>query len=252
MVSREDFSNQVAVVSGAGEGIGYEIARQLALNGAEVLLNDLDEAKARRAATTIAGEGGRCVGVGGDVGDVATVRDLVDQAVETFGHVDIAVANAGITLWTSFLDFEPENFFRILSVNLGGSFFLAQAAARQMRVQGSGGRILFISSVSAHQAIEYLSAYGMTKAALEMLARQLVVELSPFNITVNAIAPGATVTPRNIADEPNFEAVWERVTPTGRPAFTGDAAHAALFFLSPASSPVPSLDFVEDSSKDHE
>lgn len=243
-------------MTGAGEGIGRKIAESLVSAGANVLLNDVDEAKARRVASEIG-----ALGVGGDVGDVEIVRGLVARAVAEFGRIDIAVANAGITLWNNFFDYEPADFQRVLNVNLGGSFFLAQAAARQMRTQGDGGRILLMSSVTGFQAVEYLSAYAMTKAALSMLARQLVVELGPHNITVNAIAPGATVTPRNLADDPNYEAVWSRITPTRQVAYTDDIANAALFLLSPqasqingqtlvvdggwtATSPVPALDFV--------
>ncbi|MBZ0287426.1 MAG: SDR family oxidoreductase [Anaerolineae bacterium] len=256
------FLNQSAIVTGAGVGIGYEVARQLALAGASVLLNDLDSKLAEQAAQEITREGGMCQGVGGDIADVETVRGLVSKAVELFGRLDIAVANAGLTLWADFFDYEPTNFDRVLNVNLRGSYFLAQAAARQMRAQGQGGRIVFMSSVTGHQAIRYLSTYGMTKAALEMLARNLVVELSPYHITVNCVAPGATVTPRNLADDPNYEAVWGQVIPTGRAAIPADIAQAVLFFLSPHSgqitgqtlivdggwtavSPTPALNFVE-------
>lgn len=256
------FEGQVAIVTGAGVGIGYEIARQLVLRGAKVLLNDVDAILARDAAQTIAAEGGVCVGMGGDVANVEQTRGLVTEAVRQFGRLDIAVANAGLTIWGDFFDYPPENLDRVLEVNLRGSFFLAQAAARHMREAGHGGRILFMSSVTGHQAIPYIAAYAMTKAALEMLAKNLVVELSPYGITVNAVAPGATVTPRNLVDDPNYEVVWGRVIPTQRPAFPLDIANAALFFLSPAAaqitgqtlivdggwtaiSPSPSLDFVE-------
>ena len=256
------FKGKTAVITGAGEGIGLEIARQLAAQGANVLLNDVDAGKAAVAAEQIVASGGVCLGVGGDVGEVSVVRGLVAQAVAHFGQLDIAVANAGITLWNNFFDYDPDDFQTVLNVNLRGSFFLAQAAARQMRQQGTGGRILFMSSVTGYQAIQYLSAYALTKAALSMLARQLVVELGPYGITVNAIAPGATVTPRNLADDPDYEAVWGRLTPTRRPAFPADIAQAALFLLSPqaaqingqtlvvdggwtATSPVPPLEFVE-------
>ncbi|MEO8611721.1 MAG: SDR family oxidoreductase [Chloroflexota bacterium] len=265
-MSEKTFLNQSAIVTGAGVGIGYEVARQLALAGASVLLNDVDADLAQQAAQTITSEGGVCQGVGGDIADVETVRGLVKKAVEHFGRLDITVANAGLTLWADFFDYEPENFDRVLSVNLRGSYFLAQASARQMRAQGQGGRIVFMSSVTGHQAIRYLSTYGMTKAALEMLARNLVIELSPYQITVNCVAPGATVTPRNLVDDPNYEAVWGRVIPTGRAAMPVDIAHAVLFFLSPQSgqitgktlivdggwtavSPTPSLDFVEKIDK---
>ncbi len=256
------FANQTAIVTGAGVGIGYEIARQLALKGASVLLNDLDEKVAAQAAQSIRDLGGTCQPFAGDVADVETVRKMVSTAVEAFGRLDITVANAGITTWGEFFDYTPEVFDRVLSVNLRGSYFLAQAAARQMRAQGQGGRILLMSSVTGHQAIRYLSVYGMTKAALEMLARNLVIELSPYRITINCVAPGATVTPRNLVDDPNYEQVWGNLIPTGRTAQPEDIAQAALFFLSPeaaqitgqtlvvdggwsAISPTPALDFVK-------
>lgn len=260
------FEGQAAIVTGAGVGIGYEIARQLALRGAKVLLNDVDEILARDAAQMISSEGGVCIGVGGDVADVRQTRELVAEAVRRFGRLDMAVANAGLTLWGHFLDYAPENFDRVMGINLRGSFFLAQAAARHMREAGHGGRILFMSSVTGHQAVPYIAAYAMSKAALEMLAKNLVIELGPYGITVNAIAPGATVTPRNLTDDPNYEVIWGQVTPTQRPAYPIDIANAALFLLSPhasqitgqtlvvdggwtVTSPSPSLDFVEQKTE---
>jgi len=229
------FQDRSAVVTGAGEGIGFEIARRLALQGASVLLNDVREARAEEAAASIRHEGGTCIGTGGDVGDVDTVRDLAAKAASTFGRLDLAVANAGLSLWSDFFTFDPGDFNRLLSVNLGGSFFLAQAAARHMRDQASGGKILFLSSVTGHRAVGQGSAYGMTKRALEMLARSLSVELAPHGIGVNAVAPGATVTPRTLDENPNYVEDWSAVTPTQRPAYPADIAQAALFLLSPAA-----------------
>lgn len=256
------FDGQAAIVTGAGVGIGYEIARQLAAQGASVLINDVNAALAQQAAESIVDSGGVCRAADGDVSDVATVRDLVDQAVAAYGRLDLVVANAGLTSWGDFFDYEPEVFDHLLGVNLRGSFFLAQAAARQMRRQGSGGSIVLMSSVTGHQAIRYLSAYSMSKAALEMLARNLIVELSPFGIRINAIAPGATLTPRNLADDPNYEISWGALAPLQRVGTPADVAQAALFLLSPQASYItgqtivvdggwsavsltPSLDFVE-------
>ncbi len=240
------FKDQVAVITGAGEGIGLEIARRLALQGAAVLLNDINTELAIEAAQGICKEGGTCLGAGGDVGDVQVVRDLVTRAVAEFGCLTIAVANAGLSLWDDFFDFKPEDFQRVLAVNLGGSFFLAQAAARQMRKQASGGRLLFLSSVAGNQAIATSSVYAMTKKGLEMLARSLVSEVSSHGITVNAIAPGATVTPRTVAAVPDYEPIWSTVIPTGRPVYPSDMANAALFFLSPTADQITGQTLIVD------
>lgn len=225
------FYNQVAIVTGAGQGIGFEICRQLASQGAAVLLNDIDESLTDSAVERIKNEGGNCIGFAGDASDIGFINEMVRQAVNTFGKLTIAIANAGITLFADFFDYTPGSFNKVMQLNLGGSFFLAQAAAKQMKQQGTGGSILFMSSVVGHQAHKNLAAYAITKAGLEMLAKNLVIELSPHSINVNAIAPGATLTERTLEDK-EYTKTWSHITPLGKPASTDDIANAALFLVS--------------------
>jgi NAD(P)-dependent dehydrogenase (short-subunit alcohol dehydrogenase family) len=225
------FTDKVAIVTGAGQGIGLEICRKLSQAGAKVILNDLDEKLAAEAVKNITNEGGITVAVSGDSSDLSIIQQLVDTTVSKFGKLDIAIANAGITLYGDFFDYKPGSFFEVMKVNLGASFFLAQAAAKQMKKQEKGGAILFTSSVTGHQAHKNLAAYGMSKAALEMLAKNLVIDLSEFKINVNTIAPGATLTERTTSDA-DFESTWSRITPLGKPATVEDIANAALFLVS--------------------
>lgn len=227
------FKNKAAIVTGAGQGIGFEICSNLAKEGTNVILNDLDEILADEAARRIIEQTGRnCLSLAGDSSDVKFIQRMVDTCVSEFGHLDIVIANAGITLFGDFFTYLPESFNRVMQVNLGGTFFLAQAAANQMKKQESGGSLLFTSSVTGHQAHKNLAAYGMSKAALEMLAKNLVIELSDYKINVNTIAPGATVTNRTLNDDPDYEKTWSKITPMGRPASVTDIADAALFLVS--------------------
>lgn len=226
------FANQTAIVTGAGKGIGFEIGRQLANEGAQVVLNDIDAGLADQAAKTIAAEAGsKCIAVPGDSSDPAVIQQMVSTGVSLTGRLDSVIANAGITLFGDFFHYTPEAFYRVMQVNLGGTFFLAQAAANQMKKQTTGGSLLFMSSVTGHQAHKDLAAYGMSKAALEMLAKNLVIELSPFKINVNAIAPGATLTERTLEDVA-YARTWSTITPMGRPATVADIAATALFLVS--------------------
>ena len=239
------FTNQAAIITGAGQGIGFEIARQMAMSGAAVILNDIDEILAKRAAAVITAMGGKCHPFAGDAADINFIQQMVDEAVHKFGFLTITIANAGVTSYGEFLEFQPEALQNVVNLNLVGSFFLAQKSAIQMKKQGSGGSILLMSSVTGHQAHKNLAAYGMTKAGLEMLAKSLVLELSPLNISINTVAPGATLTERTLQDN-NYQQIWSGITPMGKPATVEDIANAVLFFVLPESRHITGQSLVVD------
>jgi glucose 1-dehydrogenase len=234
------YEGKSVLVTGAGVGIGYALCKAYAERGARVALNDLDTALAARAAATINQAVGaeRVMPYGLDVADVGAIRAMVDDIMSRCGRLDICVANAGITNYGPFLDYTPEAFDRLTSVNLRGSYFTAQAAARAMIAGGVRGRIVLQSSVTGVIAFPNLSAYGITKAAIRHLAQCLGLELGPYGITVNAIAPGAVATERTLADDPRYDANWSSVTPTGRPGTVDDVVAVALFLSSDAASHV--------------
>lgn len=239
------FKNQVAIITGAGIGIGYEVARQLALQGGSVVLNDMDSQLANLATAKIKAQGGICEAFAGDVSEMEVIDALMKFTVSKFSRVDIVIANAGITTYGDFLEYQPESMNKMVKVNLFGTFFLAQAAAKQMISQGNGGSILFTSSVTAHRSHANLVAYGMTKAGIEQLSKNLVVDLAHHNINTNSIAPGATLTERTLEDT-EFAQTWSRITPSGRPATVEDIANAALFLVSPLSRQITGQNLIVD------
>jgi 3-oxoacyl-[acyl-carrier protein] reductase len=217
----------------------------MALQGAAVLLNDVNDELAVKAADTITKLGGNCIPLAGDAADINFIQQMVDTAVQHFGKLTITIANAGITLFGDFLSYPEQSLQSVLNLNLQGSFFLAQRTARQIIQQKSGGSILFMSSVTGHQAHKDLAAYGMTKAGLEMLAKSLVVELSPYQITVNSVAPGATLTERTMEDA-GYQEIWSRITPMGRPGTVQDVANAVLFLVSPQAKQITGQNIIVD------
>ncbi len=229
--------NKTAIVTGAGEGIGYAICELLVTAGAHVVLNDIDEDRADTAAKLLdTKHRGSCIAFAGDAGDVPTIEKMVEFAQKNFGSVDFVVPNAGMSLFGDFLEFTPEAFQKVMRLNLQGAFFLAQRAAKEMIEQGVGGRMVMMSSQVGIRAYHRLSAYGMTKAALRMFAQNLAYELGPYHITVNAIAPGATLTERTQQEQADYEGVWGKLNPNGRVGLPEDIANTCLFLLSDEAS----------------
>ena len=238
--SVNEFAGQSIVVTGAGTGIGFALCLAFAHEGATVALNDVDAERAADAAAKANGLVGRkaVFDYPGDVADVAGVAAMLDEVTRRTGRIDVVVANAGITNYGEFLEYTPDAFDRLCAVNLRGSYFTAQAAARIMVRSNAPGRIILMSSVTGNRAFLNLGAYGITKAGIRHMAKSLGLELGGYGITVNAISPGATLTERTLQDDPGFEANWSGVTPTGRSGSVDDVAHAALFLASAAASQI--------------
>lgn len=240
------FQDQVCIVTGAGKGIGFAVARALAKQGANVILNDIDHLLALDATEKIKSEAGSCLAYVGDISEIENIEGIVAFAVEQFGKLDILLANAGITTYGDFLEYQPASMQKLLQTNLFGTFFLTQAATRQMVKQGHGGSILITSSVTGHAAHPFLAAYGMTKAGLDQLVKNLVIDLGPHKININSMVPGATLTERTLIEDPDYLEIWSRITPTGRPSTTDDIVNAALFLVSPASRQIMGQNLVID------
>ena len=228
-----DIKNKVAVVTGAAEGIGLSITKHLLEHGARVVINDINADKLKEVVGVLDNKYPGNVGVtAGDASKLDVIDELIETALRSFGTVDFAVANAGITLFGNFYEFSPENFDRVMHVNLKGAFFLTQRIAKALRKENKGGRVVLMSSNVGILSYPNLTAYSMTKAALSMMARSLVLELAPYNITINAIAPGATITKRTRTQEPDYEQAWASIIPRGKPALPEDIAKSCLFLLS--------------------
>lgn len=241
------FKNKVTVITGAGVGIGFQIAKQLATKGAKIVLNDIDQKVADKAVEEIKSEGGDCVAIIGDSSKMEVIKKMIATAVKYFGKLDFAIANAGITTFGSFLEYTEGNFQKLLQVNLQGTFFLAQQAALQMVKQGDGGRIILMSSVTGFTFHPDLTAYGMSKSAIAFLAKTLGVELGKYQITVNAIAPGAIVTERTLElEDGKYVETWERITPNKKCGTTKDIAHTAMFLLSEEAGHITSQTIIVD------
>ncbi len=223
--------NRQAIVTGGGRGIGREIGRRFAAEGAHVLLADIDGERAEAAAAEIAAAGGKAIPCTADVGLPEGVRHLFETAQEGFGgRLDILINNAGIAHHGAFLELTLEDWERVLRNNLTSAFLCAQAAARIMAERG-GGRIVNIGSISGQRGSYGRTAYGVTKAGIHQMTRIMAVELGPRGIAVNAIAPGPIDTGITSMGPDQERRYLERI-PLGRFGLAPDIAGAALFLAS--------------------
>lgn len=231
-----DLNGHVAIVTGAGRGIGCETAQLLARAGARVVIADIDEASANAAAEQIRASGGDAIGVRTDVTNSDDARALAQAALEKFGRIDILVNNAA--RWTTklFKDMTPEDYDVNLRVTLYGTLNVSRAVLDAMTEQ-KYGRIVNLISDAGRIGEPYLTVYAAAKGGVAAFTKSLAKEVGRYNITVNGIAPGVTHTPgsRDFIESAGGEEKIAKAYPLRRLAQPIDIANVILFLASDMS-----------------
>jgi len=227
---------QVAIVTGAGQGIGRAIAITFAREGAAVTVNDINFKLVEKVTDEIKLQGGKAQPIRADISRAKEVSTLVEKTVSYFNKVDILVNNAGICKLTPAIEIAEAEWDSTLDINLKGQFLCCQAVARYM-IEQKRGKIINIASAGGHVAAAGAASYGTSKGGVLQLTRQLAVEWGKHNINVNAVSPGLTMTPLHEGTakvRPDFLKGIERI-PLKRAARPEDIANTVLFLASSES-----------------
>jgi glucose 1-dehydrogenase len=226
---------KVALVTGSSQGIGAAIAVRLAQEGADIVINyhshpeEGDKVKSQVEAT-----GRRAVSIGGDLGAVDSVNKLIADSVAAMGKLDLLVNNAGVEKNASFWEVTEKDYDLVLNTNLKGPFFATQAFVKHLQGRKAPGKIINISSVHEDLPFPHFTAYCASKGGLKMMTRNLSIELAPFGITINNVAPGAIETPINTAllnDPVKLKALLSNI-PLDRLGKPADVSSAVAFLAS--------------------
>ena len=233
-----DLKGKVALVTGSSQGIGQAIAVKLAHKGANIVIDyrsHSDGAEETRRQVEAAGAKGLVVKA--DLSSVHEILALIESGVKTFGAIDILVNNAGIEKRNEFWNVSEDEYDAVMAVNLKGVFFTTQAFVRQLQMAKRDGKIINISSVHEELPFPHFTSYCMSKGGIKMMTRNLAIELAPFGITVNSVAPGAIETPINkslLADQQKLTALLANI-PLKRLGQPSDVAEVVVFLASAKS-----------------
>jgi NAD(P)-dependent dehydrogenase (short-subunit alcohol dehydrogenase family) len=236
------FTDKIVLITGAGRGIGRAMALRFAQEGAHIVAADIEPALAESTAAAVKEQGRQCLPLKADVTKLTDIQRMVTQAVDQFNRIDVLCNNAGVLRFQEMFDITESDWDLVLDVNTKGAFFVMQAVAREM-VKRRSGKIINTASISGKQAEPYFVHYGVSKAGVISMTKSAAVVLAPYNINVNAICPGATITDMSlmatagrakIMGVPLEEAIKTREAqiPIGRRNQPDDIAAMAAFLAS--------------------
>ena len=241
--------SQIVVITGAGRGIGLGIAECFAAKKAKIVVADMDYGSAKAAAGRVRQRGARSAfGVACDVSDRDAVETLIGETVRRYGRIDVLVNNAGICPFVDVMQMDPAIWQKTLDVNLTGAFHCTQLAARQMIKQGTGGRIIFITSLAENVTGPSQVDYGASKAGMRMAMRGFATALGQYGITCNAVAPGMILTDmtKDHWAKPEPAKFIKSRVPMGRIGTPTDIGHAVVFLASPEAGYISGVSLTVD------
>ncbi|MFB9276247.1 SDR family NAD(P)-dependent oxidoreductase [Cohnella cellulosilytica] len=224
-------AGKTAIVTGSTRGIGRGIAVRYGREGANVVVSGTNAELCEEVAESIRREGGSAIGIVCDVSDLEQINRLYDKTLERFGEINIVVNNAGIAVFKPFVEVEPETVRKIWNVNLFGTFFSGQRAAKEMIRQGKGGKIINMSSISEEVGTANLTQYATTKGGIKIMTKCMALELAEYGINVNAIGAGVIDTDISMEEfsKPGMREETVRRIPWGRMGEPEDLAGTAVF-----------------------
>jgi glucose 1-dehydrogenase len=226
---------KTVLITGGGQGIGQGIAFRLAEEGADIVIDYVGSPQSADATIAqIQKVGRRALAVQADISSVDQIHTMMKQAIDSFGGVDVLINNAGVEKHGSIWEATEHDYDLVLTINLKGAFFASQAFVQHRMAAKKPGKIINISSVHEELPFPHFTSYCASKGGMKMMMRNLSIELAPYGITVNNIAPGAIETPINTAllnDPSELKALLDNI-PLGRLGKVSDVAGAAVFLAS--------------------